>query len=243
MTEVNIRGIKLQAGSYEDALECILNGVIGGKTGKIITHINLRNYYYLMRDEKLKEALGVNGTMFFEGIGMKTGFFLKGTGIIPDVNGTDLFPVLMKNLSGCPYRIYLLGSVLQAAEGIADKIRNEYPTVNIAGIHRGFFDEKTEEGIIEDINNSNTDILIAAMGFPLQEKFALRNLNRLNVKAVWCTGGLFDFVSGMKKRAPRFVRTLRLEWLYRFLKEPKRMLHRNTVAAFWSLFDIIFGKS
>ncbi|HWQ81607.1 MAG TPA: WecB/TagA/CpsF family glycosyltransferase [Ignavibacteria bacterium] len=242
MKEVSFRGIKLHAGSYEDALEYILNMVLSGMTGKIITHINLRNYFYLMRDDGLKEALGNNSTMFFEGIGMKTGFFLRGRGIVPDVNGTDLFPVLMKSLSGCPYRIYLLGSVLQAAEGIADKIRKEYPSVNIAGIHSGYFDEKTEEEIVNDVNNKNTDILIAAMGFPLQEKFALRNLNRLNVKAVWCTGGLFDFISGMKKRAPGFVRALRLEWLYRFLKEPKRMLHRNTIAAFWSLFDIIFKR-
>lgn len=242
MKEVSFRGIKLHAGSYEDALGCVLDIVLNGKTRKIITHINLRNYFYLMRDDGLKEILGNNGTMFFEGIGMKIGFFLKGRGIIPDVNGTDLFPLLMKSLSGCPYRIYLLGSVLQAAEGVADKIRNAYPSVNIAGIHSGYFDEKTEDDIVSDINNKNTDILIAAMGFPVQEKFAFRNLNRLNVKAVWCTGGLFDFISGMKKRAPRFVRTLRLEWLYRFLKEPKRMLHRNTIAAFWSLFDIIFRK-
>jgi len=242
MKEVLFRDIKLHAGSYEDALGCVLDIVLNGKTGKIITHINLRNYFYLMRDDGLREALGDNGTMFFEGIGMKIGFFLKGKGIIPDVNGTDLFPLLMNRLSGCPCRIYLLGSVLQAAEGIADKIRSGYPSVNIAGIHSGYFDEKTEEEIVNDVNNKNTDILIAAMGFPLQEKFAHRNLNRLNVKAVWCTGGLFDCISGMKKRAPRFVQALRLEWIYRFLKEPKRMLHRNTIAAFWSLFDIIFGK-
>lgn len=242
MTEILFRGIKLRAGSYKDALERILYILLNGITGKIITHINLRNYFYLMRDEGLKEALADYGTMFFEGIGMKTGFFLKGRGIIPDINGTDLFPVLMNCLSGYQYRIYLLGSALQAAEGIADKIRNRYPSVIIAGIHSGYFDELAEDDIVKDINDKNTDILIVAMGFPLQEKFALRNLNRLNVKAVWCTGGLFDFVSGMKKRAPRFVRVLRLEWLYRFLKEPKRMFHRNTVAAFWSLFDIIFGK-
>ena len=243
MKEVFFRGMKLHAGSYEDALGCILQIVLSGMTEKIVTHINLRNYFYLMRDDGLKKDLAVNGTMFFEGIGMKTGFFLKGRGIIPDINGTDLFPLLMNSLSGCSYRIFLLGSLPQAVEGIADKIRNRYPSINIAGVHSGYFDEKAEEDIIRDINNKNTDILIAAMGFPLQEKFALRNINRLNVKVVWCTGGLFDFVSGLKKRAPGFVRTLRLEWLYRFLKEPKRMLHRNTVAAFWSLFDIIFGKS
>ncbi len=80
------------------------------------------------------------------------------------------------------------------------------------------------------------------MGFPLQEKFVFKYRDKLNVSLIWNLGGLFDFLSGLKPRAPAIIRRMRFEWLYRFVKEPIRMFHRNTVSAVWSVGKILLIK-
>jgi N-acetylglucosaminyldiphosphoundecaprenol N-acetyl-beta-D-mannosaminyltransferase len=239
LNEIKFRDLIFYSGYYENIARYITYDSFP-KVGKtIIVHINLRNYYYMLKDNALREFLKEKCLMLFEGIGMKIGLYMKGYGLIPDLNGTDLFPYLIKELSEKKARIYLLGSECSVINRTALLINKEYEGVDLTGYNHGFFDLSNEKGILDDINKSEPDILIIGMGFPLQEKFIYRNYNKLNVPLIWCVGGLFDTLSGYKKRAPRTIRKLRLEWLYRMAKEPKRMLHRNTIAAFYSLMDIM----
>lgn len=231
------------AGKYKEFVDFIFNKIRIYPNDKIIiVHINLRNYYYYQRDEKLKEEIKINCIIVFEGIGMKVGFMMKGYGFLPDLNGTDLFPLLMEKISVTKTGIFLLGSKENVIEKAAKNLSIKYPSINLCGYHNGYFSADEETEIVNKINKCNPGVLFLGMGFPLQEKFALRNLDKLKVPLIWNVGGLFDTLSGKKTRAPLLVRNLRLEWLYRLIKEPRRMLHRNTVAAFWSLSDIIFKK-
>jgi N-acetylglucosaminyldiphosphoundecaprenol N-acetyl-beta-D-mannosaminyltransferase len=208
----------------------------------IIVHINLRNYYYLNKDEKLKEEIKKYCVCVLDGIGMKIGMMLKGYGMIPDLNGTDLFPLIIKEIITLKYGIFMLGADENTIEKAQNKVKEKYPDINLCGYHSGYFSESEEYSVIEKINNSKSNILIIGMGFPLQEKFVLRNIERIQVPVIWNVGGLFDFLSGSKPRAPLLIRKIRLEWLYRFALEPCRMLHRNTLVAFLSFLKIILSK-
>jgi exopolysaccharide biosynthesis WecB/TagA/CpsF family protein len=212
-----------------------------GKT--IVVHINLRNFYYLSKDTNLREKIKNNCIAAFEGIGLKFGFWLKGFGFLPDLNGTDLLPLFMNRITGANLKVYLLGSENRIIEKAADNLSKMYPGVNICGTHHGYFNTEIKADIINAINLSKADILIIGMGFPLQERFVLENMNELKVSLIWNVGGLFDIVSGIKPRAPRFIRMIRLEWLFRFIMEPHRMLHRNTICAFGSFKHIFQAKN
>lgn len=122
-----------------------------------------------------------------------------------------------------------------------ESIRKNYRRIIISGYNNGFLREDEEESIVDRINQAGAEVLLLSMSFPLEEQFAFRNREKLKVKMIWNLGGLFDILSGEKKRAPLSLRKIRLEWLYRFLKEPGRMIHRNTVAAFWSISHILFN--
>lgn len=199
---------------------------------KIITHINLKNFYYLNKNPELKNWIKNNCITVFEGIGLKAGFFLKGYGLIKDLNGTDLFPFFMKKIKASGKSVYLLGAEEKYIQKTAENINKNYPGIKISGFHNGYFSQAEEDEIINKINNSKTDILIIGMGFPEQENFIMRNSGKVNVSTIWFVGGLFDFISGNKPRSPYILRRLRLEWLFRFFLEPRRMLHRNTICAF-----------
>jgi N-acetylglucosaminyldiphosphoundecaprenol N-acetyl-beta-D-mannosaminyltransferase len=229
-------------GGLNEFADFIFQKVILNKNNKtIITHINLRNYYYYQKDKELKEKIKESCFIIFEGIGMKIGFMLKGYGLLPDLNGTDLFPLLIKKIEGTRTGPFFLGSKENVIIQAVKNIQKEYPALNISGYNNGYFSADEEPGIIEKINKSKANILFVGMGFPLQEKFIIKNIDKINPNLIWNVGGLFDILSGYKPRAPRFFRKMRLEWLFRLMLEPRRMLHRNFIAAPWSLAHIIFN--
>ena len=161
---------------------------------------------------------------------------------MPDLNGTDLFPMVMKGARRRRIRIFFLGAskeVLAAAVGEIEKLFGEYC---VAGYHDGYFPSDDEDGVIEQINNSEANMLVIGMGFTKELEFTLKYRGRLKVPLVWNVGGLFDFVSGAKPRTPRIMRKCRLEWLFRLLLEPRRMFHRYVILTPWFYWQIVKNK-
>lgn len=238
---INFDGLSYYTGGNEEFLDTVFNR-INKSNNKIIIHINLRNYYYLQKDKNLEEEIKKNCTIVLEGIGMKMGLLLQRYGLLQDINFTDLFPMFLKKILKYNLSVYLLGGKESVIRAAAENILLKNPGIKISGYHSGYFPTGLESEIVEKINSSKPDILLIGIGFPRQEKFALKYLNEIDAGLIWSVGGLFDFISGIKPRAPFFLRKLRLEWLFRLLLEPRRMIHRNTIAAFWSLFHIFFHK-
>jgi N-acetylglucosaminyldiphosphoundecaprenol N-acetyl-beta-D-mannosaminyltransferase len=228
-------------GSFIDAARWIIKKThcVEGKT-TIVSHININNYFWLQHKSQLMKELKENCTLLFDGIGMRVGAFISGQGWPPDLNGTDLIPLVLKMAAQEKMKIYLLGAENYVVKQTAENIRKLFPGIRIAGLSPGYFDIMDENHIVENINRSKAQILLISMGFVRQEEFALRWRGRIHVPLIWNTGGLFDFVSGSKPRAPLLLRRLRLEWLFRFLLEPRRMWHRNFVAAPWSIAHIAY---
>jgi N-acetylglucosaminyldiphosphoundecaprenol N-acetyl-beta-D-mannosaminyltransferase len=205
----------------------------------IVTHININNYCKLLRAPLLLDDLKSEGVLVMDGIGMKVGCFLLGLGWLTDLNGTDLFPLVMEKAAAHKLRLFLLGSEPRIAERAATVISDRYSGIEISGHHNGYFSSKEEPSIISLINDSDADILLVGRGFPAQEIFSLKHREALRVSMIWNVGGLFDFISGAKPRAPRLMRALRLEWLFRLVLEPKRMWRRNLVDAPHFFLEII----
>ena len=239
---VRIRDLYLHYSDLKDFIEYIYELMRYGKKQIIIVHINLRNYYFMNMDKTLYDDIKNDSIAVFEGIGLKTCMILKGYGFLEDLNGTDLFPLFLKKLERTDHKIFLLGGSDDALNGTIEHIKKNYVEISISGYNNGYFEPKEEERIVEKINDSQADILLISMGFPLQEKFVFKYKDKLNLILIWNLGGLFDIISGLKPRAPLLMRNFRLEWLYRFMREPVRMFHRNTVAAAWSMGNILFNK-
>ena len=103
----------------------------------------------------------------------------------------------------------------------SSKIKETYPGIHIAGINDGYF--KDDSYIVETIKNSNPDIILVALGFPKQEFFI--NKYRHISDSIWMgVGGSFDVLAGYSKRAPIFWQKHHLEWFYRLLQEPQRII-------------------
>ncbi len=226
-------------GSFDETAEWLAGlAQREGEAQSVITHLNVYNYHLLKKNGELKRYITENNHIIFDGIGMKIGAWLNGLGWLPDLNGTDLFPMVMDLTNKNKISIFILGGNDEAARSASEKILERWPGIGIAGYKNGYFTNEEETKIVAGINAVEPDILINSRGFLPQEDFIKRNREKLQVSLIWNTGGLVDFISGTKPRAPLWMRTLRMEWLFRFMIEPGRMFYRNFIVTPLFLFEM-----
>jgi N-acetylglucosaminyldiphosphoundecaprenol N-acetyl-beta-D-mannosaminyltransferase len=184
--------------------------------------------------------------LFADGIGMRMASKLAGFSLKANVNGTDLFPFICRDAATSQIKLALLGARPGIAQRCADNMQKQFPGLNVVWIHDGYFDRNNEENIIQAINESGAQILFVAMGVPMQELWIANNADKLNVPVILGVGALFDFYSGAVPRAPLRMRKLGLEWLFRFILEPRRMFARyiigNQIFIIRILWRRLWGK-
>lgn len=141
---------------------------------------------------------------------------------------TDLFHDVSAVAQKHAARIFLLGGTDAVMAEAARRARALYPDLSIVGQSGGYFRRPDDEDrIIDAINAAQPDILFLGLGVPREQEFALRNRDRLTrVGLIKTSGGLFDFLSGAKARAPVWMRNVGLEWAYRTYLEPRRLSGR-----------------
>lgn len=127
------------------------------------------------------------------------------------------------------YKLYFLGATKEIVEKAVAKVTRDYPGINIVGWHDGYFGTEGETEVVQDIIAKKPDVLFVAMSSPLKEEFIYRNKSKMNVPVSIGVGGIFDIIAGKCKLAPSWVSKLGLEWLYRFVQEPRRMWRRYLI--------------
>lgn len=237
---INFLGLPLITDEVEKISDWLVSSIhLNGQSPVIISHVNANNYYHICQDTTLCRRLKNNAHLLFDGIAMKLVANWLGLGWLPDLNGTDLFPLVMTKLVKENTSIYLLGGNEFVVASAVQRIRSRWPKVKIAGYRCGYFEESQENKIVETINASGAKVLLIGRGFVLQEEFALRQKSHLNVSLIWNVGGLFDFISGNKPRAPLWMRQIGLEWLFRLLREPRRLWIRTFIVGPWLASHIL----
>ncbi len=122
----------------------------------------------------------------------------------------------------------------------AENLKKIYPNINIVGYHEGFFELEGEEKVIQEINSLKPNVLFVAMGAPLQEKWIAKYKNDLKVDIAAGQGGTFDYEAGKIKRAPKIFQKLCIEWLWRLILQPSRIIRMLALPVY--LFKITFTK-
>ncbi len=145
------------------------------------------------------------------------------TEIFERVTGADLMEDICKNSAKNNLKIFLLGGANGIAEKAKEKLERKFKNIKITGIYGGSPKESDQKIITEKINNSHANILLVAFGAPAQEMWIARNLKNLKtIKVALGVGGTFDYIAEAKKRAPKLIQKIGIEWLYRLVQQPSR---------------------
>ena len=156
-----------------------------------------------------------------DGVGVVYGARILGTPLKTKLPGIDFIQALMEDMAQEGKRVFLLGAKPGVAETAAERLRARYPGLQFVGTQDGYF--KDDAPVIEAVNAAQPDLLLVCLGAPKQELWMQRNRSRLHVGLMAGLGGSLDVFAGNVKRAPKAFQKLGLEWLYRLMKEPRRI--------------------
>ena len=196
---------------------------------KIVSFVNAHCLNLAVENNDFKRILSHSDLVLPDGIGVQMACRMKGYFLKDNVNGTDLFPLLLKVIQEKNKSIFLLGGTAEVNKNLILFLEKNFPNLNITGGHHGHFNEKENEAVIDLINHHQPDYLFVAFGVPKQEVWIHQHKDKINAKVLLAVGGLFDFYSGKNRRAPHWMREFGLEWIYRIYQEPKRMWRRYIV--------------
>ncbi|MDN6640831.1 MAG: WecB/TagA/CpsF family glycosyltransferase [Tetragenococcus sp.] len=220
MTTEEIMGFPVDVLTYDDVINDLPN--------------------YLQTDKKMS-AISVNPQIIVEGQSQVEiyKFIKESTHRIPDGIGVVLVSKLMggqikERVAGIELMIrfleyanvhqksiFLYGAKPEVVSDAAAQIKKDYPNLILSGTIDGYT-TSSEKEIVAEINQAKPDFLFVALGFPKQEEWLARNIDRLDASVFQDVGGSFDVLSGHVKRAPQFFIDVHLEWLYRSLTDFKR---------------------
>ena len=141
----------------------------------------------------------------------------------------DLAESLLRLAESKNYGVYFLGAKQEQLEAAIHNIQLNFPNLRITGFKNGYFDKEDEDIIVQTINQSKSEILFLGLPSPKKEFFVENYKQQLDVNYVLGVGGFFDILAGSIKRAPLWMQSAGLEWFYRFLQEPQRLLKRYFV--------------
>jgi N-acetylglucosaminyldiphosphoundecaprenol N-acetyl-beta-D-mannosaminyltransferase len=147
-----------------------------------------------------------------------------GTPLAERVSGVDLAEQLCAGSARRGYGIYFYGAAPGVAEEAAEAMRRRYPGARIVGTVDGFQNSPEQQAaLLRDIEEKRPAVLLVAMGIPKQEKWIAGHMERLRVPVAMGVGGSFDVFSGRVDRAPMWMQRRGLEWLYRLIRNPKKV--------------------
>jgi beta-1,4-glucosyltransferase len=171
-------------------------------------------------DELLKDFVVLN-----DGIALDAaGWLLNGKRFEENLNGTDLTPRLLCSLPEGA-QVFLYGAKPDVVKRAAERFGND--GVAICGFRDGYSCSGSEAA--EAARLAGAEVVLVALGNPRQERWIVKHGDASGARLFLGVGALFDFMSGAAVRAPRIFRALRLEWLFRLLREPRRLGRRYTV--------------
>ena len=229
VSTVALFGLPISNVSMAEAVERIADGIEAGTTQQIAT-ANLDFARNARKNSFLQQVICDCSLVLPDGAPMLWASWLLGRPLKQRVTGVDLIPELARISAERGYRIFVLGSKEESAQSAIEILQQRHPGALFVGRHspeESSLEEMDDDEILRRIHAARPDILLVAFGNPKQELWIDRNRDRLNVRISIGIGGSLDMIAGRVRRAPKFVQKMHLEWMFRLLQEPRRLMGRR----------------
>ena len=214
----------------------------------LINTINAHSYNTALKDTLFAEALQNGDVLIPDGasIVMACKWLKAKSQPTERIAGWDLFCIEMEKLNKKGGKCFFMGSSPKVLSLIEEKAKTIYPNIIVESYSPPFkleFNEEENKAIVHAINTANPNLLWIGMTAPKQEKWVYTHWDELNINChVGTIGAVFDFFAGTMQRAPIWWQKHSLEWLYRLIKEPKRMWRRYIIGNTLFIINIIKEK-
>lgn len=223
---LGVRVDRLTVGELHRRIERIIRSDGHG----LVLNVNVHAINLAYRDPELRSFFNAAAVVFCDGAGVMLGARILGGHIPERITYADWMWQLAAFAAENGISLYFLGAHPGVAERAAGRLRERFPNLRIAGVRDGYFDKSPggveNESVLQEIKAAKPDILITGFGMPLQERWLMRNWDRVEAHVALTGGAVFDYVSGKLRRGPRFLTDNGFEWLARLIVEPGRLWRR-----------------
>ena len=199
----------------------LLSNDLKKKNKRFIVTVNPETLMISEKDKALKNILDKDYSFVPDGIAVVKACKKLNISVKERIPGIEIAEFLIDEANNNNYSIYLFGAEESVVIALKEKLENLYANINVIGYSNGFIENKDK--VMEEIVTLKPDICMVALGIPEQEKIIDKYFDKFDKGIFIGVGGSFDILSGTKKRAPEFFIKHNLEWLYRIIKEPKRL--------------------
>jgi N-acetylglucosaminyldiphosphoundecaprenol N-acetyl-beta-D-mannosaminyltransferase len=228
----DILGLRVQSRSMDDVNEAI-GAIVRAGGHSVIPNVNIHFANLAVRLPWLRDFFNRAAVNFCDGVGIQLAARILGQRIPHRFTPPDWMDSLAAFCAVRAIRVFFLGGRPGVAAAAAAALTSRHPGLAIVGAHHGHFDHSTRGdenlAVIAAINRSRPDVLMVAMGMPLQEQWLACNWERLDARVALTGGALFDYLAGRVRRPPAWLRRCSGEWLGRLLIEPRRLWRRYLI--------------
>jgi N-acetylglucosaminyldiphosphoundecaprenol N-acetyl-beta-D-mannosaminyltransferase len=231
----SLLGVRIGSDSLETLAERSLQAI--DRTGPqcVFACANPHSLVEAQHDAQFMAALNEANMVVADGVGISFISSVLDLDLGPRITGHEYFCAVLAALAARGSgRVFFLGSSDRVLHAIRERFAQSYPALTLCGTHSPPFRPMTEEEdrqIVELINRARPDVLWVGMTAPKQEKWVHAHAAELDVPVIGSIGAVFDFFAGTNPRAPNWMCSLGLEWVYRLVREPRRMWRRTVVSA------------
>lgn len=238
---VKILGVEIDSITLEEAGQITKNLIENShKKCELIVAPNVEFIMMAQKDEAFFQILNSAKLATPDSVGIELAAKLQKKPLKQRIPGQAYFRKILEIGQKEGWTFYLLGGKGDTVERTIENVKRNYPKVRIVGSQEGFFENRSEEEVIKEINELKPNVLFVAMGAPAQEKWIDQHKQELKVDVAAGQGGTFDYEAGNVRRAPRWIQKIGFEWLWRLILQPTRIVRMLVLPMF--LIKIIFTK-
>jgi N-acetylglucosaminyldiphosphoundecaprenol N-acetyl-beta-D-mannosaminyltransferase len=228
---VQILGVKVHTVTMDTALEQVRRFIREGGPHHLVT-ADTSCIMKAREDPALRDLINAADLVTPDGAGVLWTAKVLDLPLSERVSGVDLTDRMCALAAQEGYRVYFLGAAPGVAEKAARVLQEKYPGLPVAGARDGYFQPQEEDTVAEQIRAARAQMVFVALGIPKQEQWIQRHQERVGAAVYMGIGGSFDVISGNLPRAPLWMQRNGLEWLYRVLLEPRRIVRLTALPLF-----------
>jgi N-acetylglucosaminyldiphosphoundecaprenol N-acetyl-beta-D-mannosaminyltransferase len=231
MGSITFLGVRVDNVTFAETLARMESFIAEGGPHQVCT-VNPEFIMLARRDAQFRDVLARSDLNIPDGGFLRWAALRKGRRLREQVTGSDGLPLFAEIAARKGYRVFFLG----AAEGVAERagriLCERFPGLQVVGAYAGSPAAADEEAIVARVRAAQPDALFVAYGAPQQDTWIARNAQQLHVPLMMGIGGTLDYIVGIAPRAPRWIRRLGLEWLYRLVRQPWRWRRQMAIWEF-----------
>ena len=237
-------GAEISVTTYAEVVHAVIEAAQNRKPLKF-TALDAHGLSRAAKDTRFRDMINAFDLVSPDGHSLKWGLNrLRGANLKDRVAGPDLTIHVCRAASQRGVPVFLYGSREHVVREFGRQLQQRVPALTVAGIQPSRFRPSTaeeDEFDMDLIRKSGARIVLVGLGCPLQEQWVAEHANRLSLPLL-AVGAAFDFISGNKPRAPKWMQDCGIEWVFRILSEPRRLVRRSIPAVTYVFFALLIER-